>query len=719
MKQKRKMISLLLALSSAMSLTAVPVMAEGEVSCNGVEFSSGEEVIYAYDENTETVKASTVITNATSEIANPYLFMTVWNGGELVYADAKTEPVPVGEEKTFEIELSEDYLLKSGDVVKTMVWDGMEKMDPLCNPVELTEVFSTNNIADYERTENTTAPGRWSYYAANYNPSLANNDEITLGKAETQFNDNGNWYVGRDWINIIYPNGQILSDATIPMAYVYTVGEEMEGKELVINGSLTGKKASMLVAKTVDTNESELVYGNNIQTITWDRLANFEKEGFKNISNNGNEFEVVIPAEEVKVGNDIIFLVQLEAGWTGADNDAYLDVTVKTSPKKTVYSTYAFADSTYDYTLDTYAATWKYYFDSKTQYETDEYGDSIFAGISKGALMIPGDEGSRFDGKYCWSNGYTEPSRYIDATGFATDGYKMSARYALGDKFLYSEDGIIINARLKPDVVCSASLEIVKANGDGSTELLYTSEICSNEARDITIKLEKGEYSADTEIVFFINEVSGKYWLKNGAYFSIYTASNTSEKEMEHFTSGRANSVEDFTTDKSKATWKYYTTWGSMFVRDDAGNVTGVNLESEMVVGAEGSYYEGMWCRDTNNSNHTNFIGQNNFASDWVPMAWVYTLGDDFKNPENGIRIDAKLKMDAVCRTQLHIVLVNPDGTVKYLHEMNNYEREISTTIELSKDEYQKGSKVIFISSQDNANYWVIYNSHDFTISTY
>lgn len=157
-------------------------------------------------------------------------------------------------------------------------------------------VYSTNNQTDYRTDTNIIEGGRWSYLnltdIANPVPSL-----LIQGNG-------GSMYSSEEWCASLSkpentwkvgPGGSITTDGR-PIAYNYTIGDELDGKKIRIQGTFKAPDAShggFKILKTADTTTDAA-----IEVASSDVL-------FSNAENGDCSFDIKL---SVAKGNDILFI---------------------------------------------------------------------------------------------------------------------------------------------------------------------------------------------------------------------------------------------------------------------------------------------------------------------------------------------------------------------------------------------------------------------------
>lgn len=223
-----------------------------------------------YDGTTNRIKA--IMFNNTQTVSA--------SGGSYIYTGVLNPAIAIG----------------ANDYVKAMVWDGLDSLKPYENIKArkyLTYSASTNNVQNYQTaaTINSTVAGNWTYFYTN-DATLSNFQPLTKDAAT------GNWTA--DSLSYTTSAGDIVSNGTKPIYYIYTISDDMKGKPLKISGTFTSTDTvnTLKVYKSADQ-DTGIIGTLDSSYIVRDSIT---------ASSGGTAFEAFIDATDAIKGNDIVFM---------------------------------------------------------------------------------------------------------------------------------------------------------------------------------------------------------------------------------------------------------------------------------------------------------------------------------------------------------------------------------------------------------------------------
>lgn len=179
-----------------------------------------------------------------------------------------------------------------------------------------TDAFLTNNSVNYNADTNLVQGDNWSYLR--YNGKISNgwNPTQMLMASKNKTTIDSKWYFANDKLGDWYiePGGKMKTDAGRIMIFNFTIGEKTAGRDLKVSGSLTGAATTDLyIFKTEDEIESTADFGKGAIVLA-EGFHTSPLAYFENLPENGESFELVIPASEAVLGNDIMFWSEVESG---------------------------------------------------------------------------------------------------------------------------------------------------------------------------------------------------------------------------------------------------------------------------------------------------------------------------------------------------------------------------------------------------------------------
>ena len=203
--------------------------------------------------------------------------------------------------------------ISDGDYLKAFLWDDIQTLSPL--PPNLKTVakapvassYLTGNLMNYRSNINISDEDTWSYFGFNgkylnsgpFVPFLLKNGVVA-----------GNWLtdIGRTDKWLVKPDGDIVSDPGKGIIWNYTIGEETAGFDLLVTAEFSGRDGTTLAV--IKTNDDD------ISTLNTDDI----KSNILYEQNGPGAFKLVIPADDTKIGNDILFVVDFDIGGTNKLN---------------------------------------------------------------------------------------------------------------------------------------------------------------------------------------------------------------------------------------------------------------------------------------------------------------------------------------------------------------------------------------------------------------
>ncbi len=747
MKKKkllRRVLSAVTVLSMCASMTAVVNAEGGKAVCTNFEFQNEEgETIKSFGADTVAIIGNAVVENNTDADINPYVFVTVKRGGKLVKIVSDTKPIASGKsgELAAILENSDDFTLSEDDTVKAMVWNGMTEQSPLAEAIDLSSKYSTNNVTDFNFTENILGADRWSYLYSNTN--TASDGEIST-ELMNDANDPGFWFLSADkndnWF--LSSEGKTSTEWGRDLIYNYTVGPKTAGKDIKISGNFTdeayGGDSIISVIKTNDTDTE------SVEEISSDVITRtYFSKSVSELPDDGS-FSLTIPASEVKEGNDIMFVISCQAGgyvWnqTEVTIEAEKPAAVAEIKTNTV-------DNYMSESNEIVPGRWSYLVNAGRLLNQNLFSYAVMTANSDGSWLQTADKN--------WWNLLNDSGVYTDQ--HVTMMYNYTIDESMAGKELRikgrlsGEDGrLAIFASKDTDL---NSIEFganmwTACYGKFSNYTYTEGSVCSETDGYTNVSdnnnifeavIPAGAVNAGTDIIF---AVESEYNYGDGDeqtmsptnFVGIITASD--KQTIDPKTKFEADSVLGFETETNATRpghWSYYHLTETVTEEmDDEEIITGVKVNNLLKNGNEGSNneYAGTWAADPNRDEYVHVIGNREFRTDARSLAWVYTVkADDFKNAGNGASVSGQIGLDTIgARVQIFCVndgLANEVSSevqplVLYDKTLSQFSETSISDIHIPKKYLKEGTDIIFRVTRTSNDIWCVGQSAAFNICEY
>ena len=493
----KKIISLfllfILSFSATESVYAYNEAENIQIISLSVTDDGGRAVSEISDLNSN-ISISVILKNYYLNTASVTLFATICNsetGRVKAVAKSKGITIPKYSKARLDANLnvSEYSDIVPGDKINLFFWDsiqGMQQARGYATGDELLKykLYQTNNIAEYNYEKNGPASDSWSYAytmdmaSVGMCAQLGENWHLAVGKED-------NWYIGSD--------GTTVTEGGRIMIFNYTIGEFTAEKKLKISGTFSGETSSTLtVIKSDDTSVSSIGKINTEEMLL---------EQYNRLAAGDGKFEITIPAEQAKQGNDILFCIEpQEEGYY----ENTLDVTI-TAEETPGYK----SNNVKDFSTDNSIAGGKWSYvgsDIGKNPFTKNADNSEIGTFSYDKLLEPGTGEIYAANEYAYDLTDEDKFSFLTSDGKVYTDRALTYVYTLNGKFT-SADEIQISGNTS-GTTNAYYLTVLKTSDLLTNEIGSDVEVIYNKggrnAKEFSVTLEPAKCAEGNDIIFII-----------------------------------------------------------------------------------------------------------------------------------------------------------------------------------------------------------------------